>query len=146
LFLHNKAPICWKSVKQTVTATSTNHSELLAFHAATKEAVWLHTTNKLIKDQAGLTTASKPITIFEDNAGVVAQVQAGFIKSENTKHVNPQIFSFTQELISGGYIEVQKVESAHNLVDFLTKALPAHTHRRLIQAAGMKLLHELISN
>jgi len=146
LFLQNNAPICWKSVKQTVTATSTNHSELLAFHAATKEAVWLYNTNKLIKGQAGLDAPSKSITIFEDNAGVVAQVQAGFIKSENTKHVNPQIFSFTQELISGGCIDVQKVESAHNLADFLTKPLPAHHHRRLVEAAGMKLLHELISN
>jgi hypothetical protein len=41
IFLKNNAPISWKSVKQTVTATSTNHSELIAFHEATREAIWL---------------------------------------------------------------------------------------------------------
>lgn len=129
-----------------MTATSTNHSELIAFHAATREAIWLHTLNRIIKDQAGLPNKPPPITIFEDNAACVTQIGAGFIKTDNTKHVDPQIFTFTQELITAGKIEVQKVESAHNLADFLTKALPAHTHRRLIQAAGMKLLHELLTN
>ena len=41
VFIKNNAPILWKSVKQTITATSTNHSELLAFHEATRELVWL---------------------------------------------------------------------------------------------------------
>lgn len=71
LFLQNNAPIYWKSVKQTVTATSTNHSELIAFHAATREAVWLHMLNRIIKDQAGLSNKPPPITIFEDNAACV---------------------------------------------------------------------------
>ena len=39
IFIKNNAPIMWKSVKQTVTATSTNHSELVAFHEAAQEAV-----------------------------------------------------------------------------------------------------------
>lgn len=39
IFLKNGAPISWKYVKQTVTATLTNHTELLAFHEATRESV-----------------------------------------------------------------------------------------------------------
>jgi hypothetical protein len=39
IFIRDGAPISWKSVKQTVTATSTNHAELLAFHEAAMEAV-----------------------------------------------------------------------------------------------------------
>ena len=34
IFIKNGAPISWKSVKQTVTATSTNHAKLIAFHEA----------------------------------------------------------------------------------------------------------------
>ena len=63
----------------------------------------------------------------------------------HVKHIDPQIFSFTQELISSGQIEVKKIESAHNLADLLTKAFPAYTHHRLVQEAGMKFLHKLIS-
>jgi hypothetical protein len=50
IFLKNNAPISWKSVKQTVTATSTNNSELIAFHEATQEAVWLCQMHKIIME------------------------------------------------------------------------------------------------
>ena len=143
IFLHNNAPISWRSTKKTITATSTNHSEIIAFHEATREAVWLRHLHKTMMEQSGLTTENKPTVIFEDNAACVAQIGAGFIKSDRTKHIDPQIFSYTQDLITIGQIEVQKVESAHNIADLLTKALPAYIHRRLVQAAGMRLLHEL---
>ena len=145
IFLQNNAPISWKFIKQTVTATSTNHSELIAFHEATREAVWLRNLHKLIMEQCSLSMAPKPTILFEDNAACVAQEGAGFIKSNRVKHIDPQIFSFTQELISSRQIEVQKIESAHNLVDLFMKALPTYTHCRLVQEAGMKLLYELIS-
>ena len=48
IFMKNNAPISWKSVKQIVTATSTNHAKLLAFHKAARELVWLQTMDKLI--------------------------------------------------------------------------------------------------
>jgi hypothetical protein len=38
IFIKNGTPISWKSVKQTVTATSTNHAKLLAFHKTAREA------------------------------------------------------------------------------------------------------------
>ena len=139
IFLKNNAPISWKSVKQMVTATSSNHFELIAFHEATREAVWLRSMNKIILEKCELTQDNKPTIIFEDNATCVAQVEEGFIKSDRDKH----IFGFIQELIQSKQIEVQKVESAHNLVDILTKVLPAYTHRRLVQQAGMRLHHEL---
>lgn len=39
IFIKNEAPICWRSTKQTVTATSTNDAELLVFHEAAREAM-----------------------------------------------------------------------------------------------------------
>jgi hypothetical protein len=93
IFLKNNAPISWKSVKQTVTATSTNHSELIAFHEATREAVWLRSMNSIILNQCGLNQEEKATVIFEDNAACVAQVGAGFIKSDRMKHIPPQLFS-----------------------------------------------------
>lgn len=55
IFLKNNAPISWKSVKQTVTTTFANHSKLIAFHEATREAVWLRDMYKIIMEQCGLT-------------------------------------------------------------------------------------------
>ena len=48
IFLKNNAPISWKFVKQTITATSANHSKLIVFHEATRETVWLHTMRMII--------------------------------------------------------------------------------------------------
>ena len=145
IFIKNNAPITWKSVKQTVTATSTNHFELVAFHEAAREVVWLRNMNELIKKQCGLDQDNKPIIIFEDNATCVAQVNEGFIKSDRVKHIPPQLFSFTQELIQSKKIDVHKVESSQNVANMLTKALPAYTHKRLVHQAGMRLLHEVNS-
>jgi hypothetical protein len=145
IFLKNNAPIVWKSVKQTVTATSTNHSELIAFHEATREAVWLRNMNQIILSQYGITQEITPTVIFEDNAACVAQVSEGFIKSDRVKHIPPELLGYIQELIQTKQIDVKKIESSHNIADVLTKALPAHTHKRLIHDAGMRLLHELIS-
>ena len=126
-----------------MTALSTNHSELIAFLEAIREAVWLRNLHQLLMTQTGLTSPPKPTIIFEDNAACMAQVGAGYIKSNRTKHIDPKLFSYTQDLITSGQLEVQKMQSTHNIVDLLMKALSAHTHRRLVQAAGMKLLHEL---
>lgn len=68
IFLKNGSPILWKSVKQTVTATSTNHAELLAFHEAAREAVSLKTMEKTLDDQCKLNIGRKPTVIYEDNS------------------------------------------------------------------------------
>ena len=79
----------------TVAATSANHLELIAFHEATREVVWLRTLHKIITEQYGLTQDNKPTVIFEDNDACVAQVGAGFIKTDQVKHICPQVFGFT---------------------------------------------------
>ena len=101
--------------------------------------------HKIIMEQCGLTQDNKPIVIFENNAACIAQVEEGFIKSNRVKHISPQIFGFTQDLIQSGQIEVKKIEYAHNLANMLTKALPTYTYKRLVQESRMRLHHELIS-
>ena len=132
IFHKNNAPISWKSMKQTVTATSANHLELIVFHEATMEAVYMVTHHAQdITKQCGLAQDNKP-TIFEDNAACVTQVGAEFIKTDRVKHICPQIFGFTQDLIQSGKIKVKKIDLAHNIADMMTKALPTYTHRRLV--------------
>ena len=143
IFIKNGAPISWRSTKQTVTATSTNHAELLAFHEASREAVWLRTMQDAIFKMCGLDLAAKPTMIYEDNAACVEQVSSGFIKADRVKHISPHIFGYTQDLTESKQIEVKKVASAENIADVLTKALPAHQHRKLTRAAGMRTLEEL---
>ena len=143
IFIKNNAPISWKSSKQTITATSTNHSELLAFHEATRELVWLHAMDKLIMQRSGLGYNSPPTVLYEDNAACINQLGTGFIKADRIKHIDPQIFSFTQDLVQEGQLLVKKIESENNIADMFTKSLPEHTHRKLVKKARMRSLHEL---
>ena len=71
---------------------------------------------------------------------------AGFIKADRIKHVDPQIFSFTHDLIQSRQLHVNKIESANNIADMLTKALLAYMHKRLVHAAGMCSYSELTKN
>ena len=41
VFTYGGMIISWRSVKQTMVATSSNHSEILAIHEAIRECVWL---------------------------------------------------------------------------------------------------------
>ena len=143
IFIRDRAPISWKLVKQTVTTTSTNHAELLALREAVREVVWLRTMEGIITKQCKIQAKDKPTIIYEDNASCVRQMQSGFIKADQTKHISPHIFTFSQNLVDTGQIEIKKIESENNIADMLTKALPTYKHMKLINAAGMKFLHEL---
>lgn len=99
--------------------------------------------NKVITSQCKIKTKPRSTVIHEDNAACIFQVGVEFIKADRIKHINLQIFSFTQELIQAREIDVKKIQSRHNVADMLTKAMPAYTHRRLIQAVDMRSLHEI---
>ena len=143
IFIRDGAPISWKSVKQTMTATSTNHAELLAFHEAAREAVWLRTLEGIITKQCNIKVQERPTVIYEDNASCVRQMQSGFIKADRTKHISPHIFTYSQDLVDSKQIEIRKIESENNISDILTKALPPYKHKKLIYAAEMRSLQEL---
>ena len=41
VFLYGGSAISWRSVKQTMVATSSNHFEILALHDSSREYIWL---------------------------------------------------------------------------------------------------------
>ena len=41
MFNCNGTTISWRSIKQTMVVTSSNHSEILAIHEASHECIWL---------------------------------------------------------------------------------------------------------
>ena len=49
VFLRQGAAISWKSTKQTIVTTSSNHSEILALHEASRECVWLRSIDDFIR-------------------------------------------------------------------------------------------------
>lgn len=45
-----------------------------------------------IQQSCELNTIQTPTIIYEDNAACVAQVEMGYVKSNLTKHINPNFF------------------------------------------------------
>jgi hypothetical protein len=49
LFTYRGTVISWRSVKQTLVATSSNHSEIIAIHEANQKYIWLRLIIQNIK-------------------------------------------------------------------------------------------------
>ena len=98
VFTCGNTAISWRSVKQTMVATSSNHSELLALHEASRECMWLRSMIQHIRDSSDLSPISNTTTtLYEDNAACIAQLKGGYIKGDRTKHISPKFF-YTHEL------------------------------------------------
>ncbi|CAM8895100.1 unnamed protein product [Rhodiola kirilowii] len=83
--------ISWRSQKQTVVATSSNHAEVISLHEASRECVWFKSITQHIRVTSGLSSVNDPITLYEDNVACVSQMKKGFIKSDRTKAYPSQI-------------------------------------------------------
>ena len=102
VFNYNGTAISWRSVKQTMVATSSNHSEILAIHEASRECIWLRSMIHNIQESCGLSSVKdKPTILFEDNAACIAQIKGGYIKGDRTKHISPKYMLDTFPMSSG---------------------------------------------
>ncbi|XP_048605367.1 secreted RxLR effector protein 161-like [Brassica napus] len=73
VFTHSGAAICWRSTKQTLVATSSNHAEIIAMYEASRELVWLRSMTGHVLKESGLSVGQEkeePMIIYEDNAAL----------------------------------------------------------------------------
>ncbi|GAV87491.1 hypothetical protein CFOL_v3_30917 [Cephalotus follicularis] len=68
--------ISWCSTKQTMTATSSNHSKIISIHEASQECIWLISMIQHIHESCGLSSIRNNLTvIYEDNAACITQLR-----------------------------------------------------------------------
>ena len=134
--------ISWRSMKQTIAATSSNHSKILAIHEASRECVWLRSMTQHVRADCGMSEDKEPTLMYEDNAACIAQLKDGYIKGDRTKHILPKFF-FTHDLQKPGEVKVVRVRSNENSADLFTKALPTCTFRKRTHQIGMRRLKDL---
>lgn len=135
IFLIGPTAISWRSSKQTLTTTSSNHSEIIALYEASHECLWLRKVIQYILLQTGNPDLIAPTKLFEDNLSYVTQIKNGYIKGERTKHIAPKFF-FSHEQ-QGKDIDVQWIQGDKNLANILTKSLPPSTHQSLTSSIEM---------
>ncbi len=143
VFMYGGTAISWRSTKQTLVTTSSNHAELVALYETGRECVWLRSFIHHIQTSCGLeSSVQKPTVIYEDNAACIAQIREGYIKGDRTKHILPKFFS-THELQVEGKVNIQQVRSSENLADVFTKALPTSVFTQLIHSIGMRRMKDV---
>ncbi|KAL0433661.1 UNVERIFIED_CONTAM: Retrovirus-related Pol polyprotein from transposon TNT 1-94, partial [Sesamum latifolium] len=146
IFMYGGTAISWRSTKQTLVATSSNHAELIALYEAGRECVWLRSLTHYIRESCGLESIEKsPTVIYEDNAACIAQIKDGYIKGDITKHISPKFFS-THQLQVEGKVDVTQIPSSQNLADLFTKALPTTVFKQLVHKIGMRHLKDISLN
>jgi hypothetical protein len=108
--------ITFKSKLQKAVTLSTCEAELVAFSAATQEAIWI----KRVFASLGV-AQTEPIGILEDNAAAIALVRDHRF-SERTKHVDIKKF-FIHEHVEDGSVNPIGTPSTDNVADIFTKPL-----------------------
>ena len=117
LFTYENIVISWRSVKQTISATSSNHAEIIAIHEASRECAWLRSVIQHIHENCGLSSIkNSPTILYKDNATCITQIRGGYIKGDRIKHIAPKFF-YTYELQKSSDIDVKQIRSCDNLAD-----------------------------
>ncbi|KAJ9557532.1 hypothetical protein OSB04_012146 [Centaurea solstitialis] len=135
VFTLNGGAISWKSSKQDTIADSTTGSEYISASDAAKEAVWLR---NFITDLRVVARISRPVDIYYDNSGAVAQAKEPR-EHHKSRHVLRK-FHLIREIIGRGDVRICKIPTDENVVDPLTKPLARVKHESHANSVGMQYL------
>ena len=138
MFTLNGGAICWRSVKKTCVADSTTEAEYVASFEAAKEAVWLKT---FLLDLQVISSADRPITLYCDNSGAVAQSKEPRYRKKQ-KHIERK-YHLIRDIIEKGDTMVTKITLEENLADPFTKTLPVRVFKKHVDYMGVKSLSDL---
>ena len=133
IFICNGGAVSWKSSKQATTADSTTEAEYIAASEAAKEAVWMR---KFVSELGVVPNMVYPINIFCDNTGAIAQAKEPRAH-QKSKHIQRK-YHILREFVGAADIVVQKVASADNVSDPLTKAMTQKQLDHHLEKMGIK--------
>jgi hypothetical protein len=107
--------ISWSSKKQKTVTLSTTEAEFIALTDVAKEILWIQPIYSFL----GFTDIKSATIILEDNMPVINLALNQQTKGR-TKHLNVKV-RFISELIDERIFRIEKVSSAENIADQMTK-------------------------
>ena len=122
-----RAAISYGSKKQISVATSSCHAEIVAASEAAKEAKYY----REFATELGF-PQTQPTPLLVDNTAAI-NLSYNPEHHNRTKHIDRRHF-YVRELVEDHVLHVQYVNSADNLADFFTKALPPRQFFKLRDA------------
>ena len=110
----------------------------MAASEAAKEVVWL---KKFLMDLQLIPSADRPITLYCDNSGAVAQFKEPRYHKKQ-KHIERK-YHLIRDIVERGDTVVTKITSEENLVDSFTKTLPVRVFKKHVDYMGVNSLLDL---
>ncbi|KAA0051499.1 gag/pol protein [Cucumis melo var. makuwa] len=111
VFTLNEGAVVWRSNKQGCIANSTKKVEYVAACEAVKQGVWLR---KFLTDLEVVPNISKPITLYYDNSGAVANSREPR-SHKRGKHIEHK-YHLIREIVHRGDVIVTQIASTHNVL------------------------------
>ncbi|GJZ48844.1 hypothetical protein Tco_0603034 [Tanacetum coccineum] len=139
MFLIYGGTVDWKSIKQSIFATSSAKAEYIAALDASKEAVWVR---KFISWLGVVPTIEEPIKMYRDNTGAITIANESGI-TKGARHYRAKVH-YLREVIEFGDVKIEKVHTDDSLADPFTKALPFPKHSVHTKNIGMLLAGSLV--
>jgi len=129
-FHFGRGAISWSSKKQHIVALSSTEAEYIAQTHAAKEALWLRSFVKEIREERNGT-----LTINCDNQGAIALAKDNKFHSR-TKHIDLR-YHFIREAVEDKKISVNYIPTDDNISDIFTKPLSKQKFRRFVEMLGL---------
>ena len=132
IFMMVGGVVSWKSVKQTLIASSTMEAEHVACYEGCCHAIWM----RIFFSTLGVVDSiSRPLKLFYDNSAAVA-----FSKNTRSiscsKHIDVK-FYFVKEKMAESLIDIEHMSTKCMLADPLTKGLPIVVFHEHVSQMGL---------
>ena len=124
--------VSWKSVKQTLTASSTMEAEYMACYEATCQAVWLR---NFISALGVVDSISRPLKLYCDNSAAVS-FSKNARSTSRSKHIDIKYY-FVKEKVAEALIAIEYTPTTSMLADPLTKGLPICVFAKHVTRMGL---------
>nr|GFA65333.1 hypothetical protein [Tanacetum cinerariifolium] len=131
-FLIYGGVVDWKSLKQSIFATSYAEAEYIAAYDAFKEAVWVR---KFISGLGVVPIIEEPISMYYDTTKAITIANESGI-TKGARHFLAKVH-YMREVIEYGDVKLEKVHTYDTLADPFTKALAFPKHSEHTKNIGM---------
>ncbi|KAG8496840.1 hypothetical protein CXB51_008132 [Gossypium anomalum] len=139
IYLLAGGAISWKSVKQTLVASSTMAVEFVACYEASNHGIWLR---NFVTRLRILENVKRPLKLFCDNKSAMLYSNNNR-SSSKSKHIDIK-FLVVKEIVQNGQISIEHIRTNSMIADPLTKGLPPKVFHEHIAHMGVTLFEDIM--
>jgi len=134
VYMLAEGAISWKSVKQTLVASSTMEAEFVACYEASNHAIWLR---NFITGLRVLSNIDRPMRTYCDNKAAELYSKNNR-SSSKSKHIDIK-FLAVKDRVQSGIVSIEHISGDSMLADPFTKGIPPKVFHKHVAHMGVVL-------